>query len=86
MVVRIFGHHLRQPQLVKAFTVHRHADQAAGMCCHKINCFRGNFISGNNDVTFIFTILIIHHNDHFPLPNILYCIFNFAKFHSSISF
>jgi len=62
-VIRIV-HHERQLQLAAAIGGQCQANQSAPVACHEIDILGARMYSGHDQVTFVFTVLIIHQNDH----------------------
>ena len=76
MQSRIIVHHQFQAKFIATFFKQGHTDQAPPMFAHKIDHFRGNVAGSSNKIAFIFTVLIIHHYNHFTILYILNCSFN----------
>ena len=84
-MARLVGiHHQGQVQLSAAILGEGQADQPAAVGGHKINIFRANHGRSHNQIAFIFTILVVHENDHFPLADIGNQFFDSIQCHNSI--
>ena len=60
----IVAHHQGQIKLPCSLRSDGHANQAAGLGRKKINNFWRDFFSRDDQVTLIFSILVIHQDDH----------------------
>ncbi len=49
----------------------RGAKHPAGVFEHEVYLFGGDFLGSDNEIAFVFTILVVNHNHHFPLAEIL---------------
>ena len=65
----IITHHWRQHQLVGAVCGDGHTDQSTRMNRHEIHHFRSDFLCCTDQVTFVFTVLIIDADHHLTACN-----------------
>jgi hypothetical protein len=73
---RVIIDHKLQAQLLAAILRQGGADQAPPVFRHKIDHLRGHIPGGCHKIPLVFPVLIIHNNDHFPFPDILYGTFD----------
>ncbi len=71
MVIRIYLHHLVEPQLFTHLLAHGHTDQPLCQTCHGIHIFRRGMLCRTDQVSLIFPLRVINHKDQFPIPQIL---------------
>ena len=62
--------HQRQTQLLTMVLGQRQADQSTAVLGHEVDGVRRYLVSRNQQVTFIFTVFIIHNDDHSALPQL----------------
>ena len=67
----VIDHELK-PQLIASFFRQGRTDQPTAFLAHKVDDFRGYVICCHDEIPFIFTILVIYHNDHLSIPNVFY--------------
>ena len=70
--------HQRQAQLTTALLGQGHADQTTAVLGHEVDRLRGGRFRGDDQIALVFTVLIIHDDDHAALAQI------FDDFFSSI--
>ena len=63
MVVGVDLDHLFQPQPLRHCFAHRRADQALGICRHKVDILSGGKLGGTNHVAFVFAVGVIDGDD-----------------------
>ena len=63
----VFDYHRRQGESPQVFFFQGHADKAPSVGRHEIDDFRGHCFCGADQVAFIFTVFIIHQDDHLPV-------------------
>ena len=88
MRIGIIANHRSDSQFIQPFAFHRNADQPPGMFGHEIDNFRRRHRCGDNQVSFVLAILVIHDNDHLSSFDVCYCFFNRTelRFHFSLPF
>ena len=64
MLGPVIANHQGQIQLSRTLRSDGHADQSAGFRGEEIDDLRRYFFGGDNQIAFVFTILIIHQDDH----------------------
>ena len=62
--VPILGDHLLNTQLIEAITRGGNTNKTSGVFRHKVHRGRSYFFGGENKVSFIFSVFIIHHHHH----------------------
>ena len=75
----IITHHWRQHQLVGAVCGDGHTDQSTCMDRHEIHHFRSDFLCCTDQVTFVFTVLIIDADHHLTACNGFDAVFYAVK-------
>ena len=70
---------MRQVEFLAAAQCDRCAQYASGVFQHEIHLFRRNLLCGDNQVAFILTVFVIHHDDKFALPEVVEGLFYGAK-------
>ena len=68
---RVFQNHRLQFQFFCNFTAHGDAYEPFSMCCHKIYVFSCGMFCRANQVSFIFSILIVHNKDQLAFSQCL---------------
>ena len=68
--IRIAIHHEREIQFIKAVSLHGETDQSPGFRGHEIDRLRGGELGRTNEISFIFTLLVIHDNDAGTIANV----------------
>ena len=71
MEFAIMGHHALEPEMSGPLFGDWNADQATTVGGHEINSLRSHFGGGHHKVPFVFTILVIGHDHHPPLPDLI---------------
>src|SRR6185369_1398286 len=71
--------HQAQPQFLHTCGRKRKADQPASVLRHEVNRVRCCHLCGDNEITFILTVLIIHQDEHPAISGIFNNIFNGRK-------
>ena len=61
---RIVLHHRRQSQLPAALGGQRQADQATRLARHEIDVLGPHQFRGHDQITFVFAVLVVEHDDH----------------------
>ena len=79
MGIRVLADHRSDSQLVEPFSLHGNADQSPGIFGHEIDGFRSRPGSGNHQVSFIFPVFIIDHDNHPAFPDVFHRFFNGAE-------
>ncbi len=74
-------HLLRKPETGATVQRDRGAENAACILQHKIHILRSDLFSRYDEVSLVFTILVIHHNEKFSVPEILECILHPVEFY-----
>jgi len=64
--------HQRQVETPAAFFRQGHADQAAAVPRHEIDVLGLAVHGGNDEITFILAILVVHDDDHLAAANLVY--------------
>jgi hypothetical protein len=75
----ILAHHPFNPELLQPSGSCRHTDQSAAMFRHEIDGFWSNKLRGHDQVTFVFSIRIIHDDNHPALLQVSDYRFNGIK-------
>ena len=78
-ILRVLHHHLFDAQLFESLQSGWYANQTPAILGHKIDGGRSNALGGHDQITLIFPIGIIHHNDHPALAEIGHDRFNRVK-------
>ena len=73
--------HGRKIQLVRALTRERHADEAARVLGHEVDHLGRDSRGGADQVPFVLPILVVGDDDHLPVANVLYGVFDAAEGH-----
>ena len=55
------------------------AQYASGVFQHEIHLLGRNLLGGDNQVALVLTVLVIHHDDEFALPEVVEGLFYGAK-------
>ena len=76
MVIRIVGHHLREPELLDICGRHGHTDQPLGMGGHKIDVPSGCKLGCTDEIAFVLPVGVVGTQDQVSLPQRLQCVFN----------
>ena len=76
MLRAIVAHHKGNTQLARAFRRDGHTDKAAGFACEEVDNLRSYFLCRNHEITLVFTVLVIHKNDHLSFANIVQNVWN----------
>ena len=63
----------------RAFWGNRHADKAAGFRGEEVDNRRGDLLRGNDQVAFVFPILVVHQNDHAASADVVKQCWDVAK-------
>ena len=66
----IAGHHALDAELAQSIAGGGYTDESAAVLGHEIDGLRCGMLAGHDEVAFIFTILVIYHNDHFAATNV----------------
>ena len=80
MVIRIVGHHLREPELLDICGRHGHTDQPLGMGGHKIDVPSGCKLGCTDEIAFVLPVGIIYHDDDAPGFEILQRVFYLTEY------
>ena len=72
----IISHLVWQIQFFCTRQCNRSTQHTAGMLEHEVHSFSGNFFCCNNQIAFIFTVLIVHNDNKLSLLKILEGVFN----------
>src|SRR5579883_1069079 len=78
------GSHQRQAQLVAAIARQCKADQPTAVRGHEVDDFWCDFFSGNRQVSFVFTVLIVHNNQDAPGAQLLDRLRNGNEWHNRV--
>ena len=62
--VAILDHHLLNAQLLESFTNRWNTDQSAAMLGHEVDGVWCHFFSGQDEISFVLAILIVHNHHH----------------------
>lgn len=65
MIIRVVGHHRFQLEAIQNLPVTGGTDEALGVGRHEVDGFRRHKVSSHDQITFIFTVWIIGHKNHF---------------------
>ena len=79
MVLVRIAHHERQSQLLTALAPEREANESSPMCRHVIDILRTHLLGSHDQIAFVFTILVIDHDDHFPGRYVADDVFDVAE-------
>ena len=85
VIVRVVLHHLTNLQLVETAADDRRTDEPLRVRRHEIHVLGRQLLGGDDDVALVLAILIVHDDEHFPVLNILDCLFNRCKIHVYLS-
>ena len=85
VIVRVVLHHLTNLQLVEPAADDRRADEPLRVRRHEIHVLGRQLLGGDDDVALVLAILIVHDDEHFPVLNVLDCLFNRCKIHVYLS-
>src|SRR5690606_22109810 len=78
---RISSHHQVKSQLLTTVFNERCADQSASVCSHKVDNLRRHRLRSTNEVTFVFAVFIINHDNHLAIPDIFNGLLNRIQFY-----
>ena len=78
--------HQRQIQRIHLFRRQREADQPPPVGGHEIDGLRRDFFGGHTKIALVFTIFVIHEDDHFPISNVFNRLFNCYQRHEWFAF
>ena len=67
----VVAHHQRQVQLPAAFLSQRQADEPAAVPRHEVDGLGSGEFRGDDQITFILALLLVHQNDHAPGANLV---------------
>ena len=56
--------HRRQLELVEPLALDRYTDQAAGVGCHEVDCFRRDGIGRHRQIALVLAVLVVDDDDH----------------------
>src|SRR6185369_4130093 len=68
---RVLGDHHAELQLVQPLAGHRHADQPAPVHGHEVHRFRRGLVGGQDQVTFVLTVLVVGDQQEMSLADLL---------------
>ncbi len=68
-------------ELAATFVGDRCAQHAAGIFQHEVHIFRCDFLCRDDEVAFVFTVFVIHHNYEFALTEIVDGLLYGVKFY-----
>jgi hypothetical protein len=71
MLGAIVAHHKGNAQLARALRRDGHTDKAAGFAREEVDNLRSYFLRRNHEIPLVFTVLVIHKNDHLSFANIV---------------
>ncbi len=71
--------HRLQVETVAKGRRHRQADHAAGVTHHEIDGFRRRLLRGDDEIAFVFAVLVIDEDDHAALVQLLQGFLNGAE-------
>ncbi len=63
-VLLLHRHHAAEAHSAQVGFFHGHANQATAVGGHEIDDFRGDFFARDDQVPFVFAVLVIHHQHH----------------------
>ena len=72
----IVAHHKGDAQLARALRRDGHTDKTAGFAREEVDNLRSYFLRRNHEITLVFTVLVIHKNDHLSFANIVQNVWN----------
>tara|TARA_A100001015_G_scaffold314287_1_gene423401 strand:- start:911 stop:1156 length:246 start_codon:yes stop_codon:yes gene_type:complete len=75
----VFRRHGADPESAQLMPEHGYTDQAAGVEDHLIDRLRGGLLRGHDEISFIFAVLVVRHNDHTPRCDVLNRFGNWIK-------
>ena len=67
VIIGIVGNHSAELQFIHNLRVGRHANQAAGVFCHKVYVVAGAELRCHNKVAFIFAVFVVRNQNHFAV-------------------
>ena len=67
----VVTNHEWQLEMIGTILGQREADQATALFGHKIDSFRSDFFSSQDQVAFVLTVLVIDEDDHLALLHVL---------------
>ena len=67
---RVDGRHERKVQFVATVLGERETDETATVLGHEIDGVRSDLLGGHREVAFVFTIFVVHEDDHAALANV----------------
>jgi hypothetical protein len=67
---------LRKIQGLSALSCHRLANQASAITHHLVDEFRCTLVRGEDEVSFVLAVVIVHQDDHSPKADLLDGFFN----------
>jgi hypothetical protein len=77
----VLVHHERQLQMLAALMSESKANQATRIGRHKINIFGAHTLGGNNEITFVLSIFIVHQYHHLSLADVVDDLFYRIQLH-----
>ncbi len=75
--------HQRQLEGFAALASHRHADQTTGETRHEVDVLGLHAFGGHDQVAFVFTVFVIHEDDHLALANVFDQFFDTVERHAA---
>jgi hypothetical protein len=76
----VAGQH-RDFEFIQPFASHRNANEPAPVFGHKVDGFRRHLLGCDDQIAFIFPVLVVHDDDEVAFPQFLKCFFNGCQRH-----
>src|SRR5262249_42745150 len=68
---RVVRDHHSDLELVETLAEHRHADQAAAILGHEVDCFGSRLVRGHDEVPLVLPVFVVDDEDDAALPDLL---------------
>ena len=72
----VLCHHPLEPELFRPLVCDRHADEAAAVGRHEVDCFRGRLFRRHDEVAFVLAIRVVGYDDQLSLGDIADHVFD----------
>jgi hypothetical protein len=76
VAARVLLDHHRELELLDAVGRQREADEAPAEARHEVDGLGRHLLGGHGQVAFVLPVLVVHQDDHLPLADIFYGIFD----------